>query len=464
VNRGWKPRPTTFVGLIALVACAAVPGGVSAPATGTAQAKGYEVWVIDQSDSTADGGGTLYIYPRSALRSGAQTRPQTIDLGGEARALCLARTGSAPRRPHMLMFNHAQTHAIVAFVATGHVLFLHARTRQPVGCIDVGAQAHDASPSPDGRYVLVANQNGKLLQRILTNYALNQFALDGTATIDLARCRTPSGALCEDPALRPDNAPIFARTDHRGRLGFVPLRGGGMLVVNPKTTPMAIVAEYDKTAIHPNGFGAVQAQGKMYVTSGGGTAANPLEHDVYAVSLKRFGTGPAAPNTPALRLVYSQDAREFVDAHGVVATRPMMMVERVKPRGRKMKPRVRRVQKGPYLWVADRAANRIVVVDTQRDRVVNEINLTGRFTADPAPDLMDVSPSGDRVFVTLRGPNPLTGNIAGINNAIGSAPGLGVLRVTGHGRGGAPETFLPITHLVGGVERADPHAIAVRRT
>jgi DNA-binding beta-propeller fold protein YncE len=464
VNRGWKPRPTTFVGLIALVACAAVPGGVSAPATGTAQAKGYEVWVIDQSDSTADGGGTLYIYPRSALRSGAQTRPQTIDLGGEARALCLARTGSAPRRPHMLMFNHAQTHAIVAFVATGHVLFLHARTRQPVGCIDVGAQAHDASPSPDGRYVLVANQNGKLLQRILTNYALNQFALDGTATIDLAHCRTPSGALCEDPALRPDNAPIFARTDHRGRLGFVPLRGGGMLVVNPKTTPMAIVAEYDKTAIHPNGFGAVQAQGKMYVTSGGGTAANPLEHDVYAVSLKRFGTGPAAPNTPALRLVYSHDAREFVDAHGVVATRPMMMVERVKPRGRKMKPRVRRVQKGPYLWVADRAANRIVVVDTQRDRVVNEINLTGRFTADPAPDLMDVSPSGDREFVTLRGPNPLTGNIAGINNAIGSAPGLGVLRVTGHGRGGAPETFLPITHLVGGVERADPHAIAVRRT
>jgi hypothetical protein len=464
VNRGWKPRPTTFVGLIALVACAAVPGGVSAPATGTAQAKGYEVWVIDQSDSTADGGGTLYIYPRSALRSGAQTRPQTIDLGGEARALCLARTGSAPRRPHMLMFNHAQTHAIVAFVATGHVLLLSARTRKPVGCIDVGAQAHDASPSPDGRYVLVANLNGKLLQRILTNYALNQFALDGAATLDLARCRTPSGALCEDPALRPNNAPIFTRTNHRGRLGFVSLRGGGMLVVNPKTTPMAIVAEYDKTAIHPSGFGALEARGKMYVTSGGGWAENPLEHDVYAVSLKRFGTSPAAPNTPALRLVYSRDAREFVDAHGVVATRPMMMVKRLKPRGRQMRPRVRRVQKGPYLWVADRAANRIVVVDTQRDRVVNEINLTGRLTADPAPDLIDVSLSGDRVFVTLRGPNPLTGNVLPLNNAVGSAPGLGVLRVTGHGRGGVPEVFLPITRVVAGIERADPHAIAVRRT
>jgi hypothetical protein len=464
VNRGWKPRPTTFVGLIALVACAAVPGGVSAPATEAAQAKGYEVWVIDQSDSTADGGGTLYIYPRSALRSGAQTRPQTIDLGGEARALCLARTGSAPRRPHMLMFNHAQTHAIVAFVATGHVLLLSARTRKPVGCIDVGAQAHDASPSPDGRYVLVANLNGKLLQRILTNYALNQFALDGAATLDLARCRTPSGALCEDPALRPNNAPIFTRTDHRGRLGFVSLRGGGMLVVNPKTTPMAIVAEYDKTAIHPSGFGALEARGKMYVTSGGGWAENPLEHDVYAVSLKRFGTSPAAPNTPALRLVYSRDAGEFVDAHGVVATRPMMMVKRLKPRGRQMRPRVRRVQKGPYLWVADRAANRIVVVDTQRDRVVNEINLTGRLTADPAPDLIDVSLSGDRVFVTLRGPNPLTGNVLPLNNAVGSAPGLGVLRVTGHGRGGVPEVFLPITRVVAGIERADPHAIAVRRT
>jgi hypothetical protein len=68
------------------------------------------------------------------------------------------------------------------------------------------------------------------------------------------------------------------------------------------------------------------------------------------------------------------------------------------------------------------------------------------------------------VFVTLRGPNPLTGNVLPVNNAVGSAPGLGVLRVTGHGRGGVPEVFLPITRLVAGIERADPHAIAVRRT
>jgi len=39
-----------------------------------------------------------------------------------------------------------------------------------------------------------------------------------------------------------------------------------------------------------------------------------------------------------------------------------------------------------YLWVGDRAANRIIVVDTATDSVANEINLAGNLSADPAPD------------------------------------------------------------------------------
>ncbi len=418
-----------------------VGAGMNRPAA--ADEATYEVWAIDQSDTTADGGGTLYIYQGQALagRNAATAVPEVIDLGGAARDLCLAQTGSAPRRPHMLMFNHhTHSHAIIAFVATGHVLFMDAAMRTPVACIDVGVQAHAATPSPDETYVVVANQNGKLLQRITTDYATNTFRLDSAATLDLAACTTASGAACQDPALRPDNAPICPIVDSSSRLTFVTLRGGGLFVVDSTATPMTIVAEYDQAHIHPNGCGGVETAGKMYINAGGGTAANPLESDLYALPLSGFSTTPNLPNTPAPTLVFSHDDRGFVDSHGAVLAKHAR-----------------------FLWVADRAANRIVVVDTKSDTVVNEIDLSGTVSSDPAPDLMDIAPDGNRVFISLRGPNPLTANVAGVNNAVGRTPGVGVVRVEQNGQGGVLQAIAPITHMVNGVERADPHGLAVRR-
>jgi len=168
--------------LAALVVAAVVVAG------GSATEGGYEVWAIDQSDTTADGGGTLYVYDGASLagQAASSATPEMIDLGGSAQTFCLAETGTAPRRPHMMLFNEDGSHAIVSYVATGHVLFLDATTREPVACIDVGAQAHAAFPSPDESYVVVANQNGKLLQRIATDYATETFALDAGATLNLA--------------------------------------------------------------------------------------------------------------------------------------------------------------------------------------------------------------------------------------------------------------------------------------
>ena len=186
---------------------------------------GHEVWVIDQSDTTTDGGGTLYIYQGNELagQDAAAAAPEVIDLGGAALSLCSSLTGTAPRRPHMLAFNPAHSHAILAFVATGHVLFMDAGTRTPAGCVDVGVQAHAAFPSPDQTYVIVADQNGKKLHRILTDYSTNTFTLD--STFDVAAGTTPSGAPKEAPALRPDNAPICPVVESTSRFTFVTLRG-----------------------------------------------------------------------------------------------------------------------------------------------------------------------------------------------------------------------------------------------
>ena len=405
----------------------------------------YEVWAIDQSNSPGlSYGGTLYIWDGHDLenRHRAPTTPaERVDLGGASSVFCLGTTGANPVRPHMIAINPAQTHAIISFVASGHVLFMHAATRQPVACFRTSSgaggarQAHMSTPSPDGSYVTVANQNGKLFERILTNYATNTFVHDTAATLNLATCTTPNGLACEAPMLRPDNAPICPITESTSRFTFVTLRGGGLFVVNSRTTPMQIVGEYDAATVHGNGCLGAEVPGKMYIDSGGGTAANLFQADLYAFPTDGYSSSNPA-NTPAPTLVFS-DPSEEADAHGAALTKH-----------------------GKYLWIADRGRNFIWAVDTTTDQIVNEILLEGNVSADPTPDLLAVSPNGSHAFMSLRGPVPLT---ADPHVSTGSTPGVGILKVTEGGRNGVFEAVAPVSNIdAGGVERADVHAMTIR--
>jgi hypothetical protein len=395
----------------------------------------HEVWTVDQSNSAGKStGGTLYVFDPQRLGE-----PERIDLGGAAEELCLRETTNAAVRPHMLLFNRSRTHALLANVASGHVVFFDAAKRRPVGCVDAGVQAHAAVPSPDEKYALVANQNGKLLQRIRTDYRRNTFTLEDAATLDLATGTTPSGAPRQDPALRPDNAPICTLIDSGGRFAFVTLRGGGLFVVDAHSTPMRIVAEYDKDAVHGNGCGGLEAAGKMYVNSGGGTMTNLSEFDVYAFPLYQFYKlrKPAPPNTPAAKLVLSLDEHEHADSHGATLARF-----------------------GRYLWIADRMGNRMIVIDTWTDEQANEIPMVGPLSTDPAPDLMDASPRGDKIYVSLRGAIPLSGDP---HASTGNTAGLCVIKVSKSGRDGRIESITRIDNVdAAGVDRADPHALRVR--
>lgn len=407
-------------------------------------AGGYEVWLIDQSDTrSGGGGGTIHIFDGATLAGNATAAdPEVIDLGAAAHDVCVAQTGTTPVRPHMVEFDAGHRYAVVAYVATGHVLFIEAATRTPVTCIDVGIQAHAAFPAPNSEYVVVANQNGKLLQRITTDFATGTFTLDDDATLDLANGSTPTGALRQDPVLRPDNAPICPIVSHDSQLTFVTLRGGGLFVVDSTATPMAIVAEYDRGTVGPNGCGGLETSGKMYITSGGGTAATPYASDLYLCRIEDYGPLPAAiANDPAPEVIWNTIQPAVADAHGAVLTRD-----------------------DRYLWVGDRAANTVRVVDTRTDAIVRDIPLAGPVSSDPAPDLFDIAPAGNRIFAALRGPNPLTGNAPGVGNAVGATPGLAILHVTAGGANGRLHTVIPVSNVVGGVERADPHAVKVRRT
>jgi DNA-binding beta-propeller fold protein YncE len=420
--------------------------GLLAASLSNAMAKpSYEVWAIDQSNSSGKAyGGTLYIYDGADLERGhaaADAVPEKIDLGGAAAALCLAKTGANPVRPHMLAINARQNRAIVSFVASGHVVILDAAARTPVECIrtSVGAggarQVHFAIPSPDETYIAVANQNGKLFERINTDYANDSYTLDTAAGIDLANCTTPNGAPCQSAALRPDNAPICPIIESSSRYTFVTLRGGGLFVVDAKQTPMKIVAEYDTATVHPNGCLGAQVGSKMYVDSGGGTASHLFGADIYAFPVSGFSpTNP--PNIPLPRVVLSDTAAE-ADAHGATLTKHQRQ-----------------------LWVADRGRNFIWVIDTASDQLVNLIPLAGALSADPTPDLLATSPNGSHVFMSLRGPNPLT---ADPHVSTGTMPGVGVIKVLEGGRGGVFEGLARASNVdAAGVERADVHALSIR--
>lgn len=432
---------------------------IAAPAHAQ-QVQPYEVWALDQSGSA----GTLHIYPGATLESDpmSMTGMELVDLSGDVEALCLGQTGTAPVRAHMALFNPAHTHAIISFVATGHVVFMDAASRGPITCIDVGAQAHAAFPAPDSSYVVVANQAGKLLMRINTDADGNgvpyggpaDILLDTEATLDFAGCTAPSGAPCEAPGVRPNNVVVCPVIDSSSRLIFATLGGGGLFVVDGKATPMRILAEYDRATIGPNGCGGVETGGRMYVNSGAGPG-NPRQSAMYAFDLAAFATEWVDPNLPAPTVIFSASDGDY-DSHGMALVRSGPTVS-------------------SYIWAADRFANVIEVVDPGTERAVSAFGLAGALSTDPAPDLLAVAPDGRHVYAALRGPCPLTANDPQANNALGLTPGVGIIRVLDGGLNGELVGIASINvpsepfdcGSVGGedstTERADVHWVGVRR-
>jgi DNA-binding beta-propeller fold protein YncE len=409
VGSRWLSWPV----LLALVA-----GLTAVPLVAEAQVTApYELWVVDQAN-TEDGGNKLYIYQGRQLEGTALIGgPEVIDLQAAATGV-----GDGPGvRPHLLLFNNRHTHGILAAVASGHVLFIRASDRRVVGSVDVGEQAHGAVPSADDTIALVANQNGKKLARIRTDYARDVYLHEAGADLNL-------GAL--EDAEHPDNAPICPVMFVDGvSKAYVTVRGGGLYVVDTAATPMRVLKEFGRSQVAPAGCGGVLFGNKVYVNSGTATSSDLYVFDrrtdalLKHLSLTPYGT----------------------DAHGMALTGG-----------------------GRFLWVANRGdGDNIVVIDTARDEVVNVIRdvgaapdlmdaapgVLGRARCEPSSTVMCLAPGGTRIFVAMRPPNNLTGGPSGS----GERAGVSVMRVSDGGRSGSRAFFFPV-----GGDRTDTHALAVR--
>lgn len=343
----------------------------------------FEVWAMDQANVGTANAGRLYIYP-GVVNAGRSLigAPDVIDLGAAAQGV-----GDGPgTRPHLLEFNRYQTHAVISNVASGHLYVMRMRDRRIVASIDLGLQVHHAIPTSDDQVILAAKQNDKKLGLIRTNYLIDRYTYNPAEDLDLAALQD---------AGHPDNAPICPIMV--GRKAYVTLRGGGLYIVDTSVTPMRVLRSYTKDEVGPAGCLGVALGGKVYLDSGTPTSSNVYVFDdasntlMKTVSLTSLGT----------------------DSHGMVLTGG-----------------------GRYLWVANRGdGDNVAVIDTATDAVVGTF---GGFGA--APDNMVLSPVGDLVIVTLRGPNNLTGG----PSAKGATPGLAVLQVLDGGKSGQLAFFTPI--------------------
>lgn len=298
---------------------------------------------------------------------------------------------------------------------------------------------------------------------------------------------------------RPNNAILCPIPANNNALVYVTLAGGGLLVIDSSTTPMAIVAEYGNEVINGAGCAGTQANGLIHLDGGVSAGAAGLTQSTYAVYVLSHAAFPFAPGhnsenqpLPVVVLkdptntltngnhdhsgVSSNDTGQIPgtttrrDAHGVVAT----VDEK-------------------YVHTGDRIQNKVEVVRTRgQSKPVAIYDLTsengeGRGIGpclaasvtddpsmplnDPAPDLISRSPNGDYLFVALRGPAPVTANHA----AQGSCPGIGIIKLEKGGKSGRLYGVIRTTNTVDtapssppggyaytGRERSDVHFVDIR--
>lgn len=249
----------------------------------------------------------------------------------------------------------------------GYVGVIDTRTREAVSLFrvtgtNVGGgtdvrSVHMSYWTTDGASILIANLNGKLMERIdvtrdsdgtITDIVFNRSAslgvgknmqvtvsatafsgnnaygrpLIGRVGGDYAQADfndlTPAGVCKEngcngaDGALggRPNNV-IICPIAATGSTGYITMGGGGLLVANTSTTPMSIVGEYGNQAINAAGCGGVQVDDKVWLNAGvsaSGAGATQSVFTVYTLNNSDFSNGSNAQNTPMPMTVFKDDS------------------------------------------------------------------------------------------------------------------------------------------------------------
>lgn len=381
---------------------AAITLGASMAVAASEHDQGYEVWASDQSNSVpgqAAGtkGGFIWIWdsedikrqiaggpeaqplgcdvpfgPRSPQNAGPcdlldMFPPDLVETGpdGEPTGKVLADLSGFGRLHGMLPDPQGRYVSASIFApGGGYVGIIDTWRKEAVALFrvtgtNVGGgtdvrSVHMSFWDPTGSSLIVANLNGKVLERIdierdqkdrIVSARFNRTAslgvgknMEVTTTATTFRGKNAHGrgligevvgdyaqsafgnltanGFCKENGCgeghgdgslggRPNNVIICPIPSGKGN-SYVTLGGGGMLVANTDETPMTIVGEYSSQIVPGAGCGGAQSGDNMFINAGVSAAAGGATwsvFDVYAFSDSAYAT-VQMPNTPLPQHVY----------------------------------------------------------------------------------------------------------------------------------------------------------------
>jgi hypothetical protein len=305
----------------------------------------------------------------------------------------------------------------------GYVGIIDGETKEAIALFhvtatNVGRSVHMSFWSSDGSALLVANLDGKVLERIditrdrsgkIVDATFNKSAAlaigngmtivedakvylgnNGQGKVMMGRISgsyeeadfgelTPNGYCKEngctsgsdaDLGGRPNNVIICPIPSDRD-FDYITLGGGGLLVANIKTTPMSIVGEYSNQVFNGAGCGGVQTGNDMWLNAGvaaSGAGATQSTFTIYSFNDRDFNTTPNQPNTPTPRLVYKDDTNTATIGNTQGNPEPNTTGQLPGISTRRDAHGTARTFSGLYVHNADRIQNNVEVFNTRNLR------------------------------------------------------------------------------------------------
>ena len=348
----------------------------------------YEVWAFDQGTDVG------YIYGPDGDGS--------FELLDEIDIAALEETEDEGNVPHMVDFSSDYEYAAVACTAGARTLVFRTEDRELVGACPTGPGTHFADFTPDDAYIQVDVIGEGTIKRIDADLENEEFSIvDEIHVVEAGPVaeRIDEFDLDDEGELRP------ICHDYSNGTSYHTLGPGidhaGVVVVDYES--FEVVETFAPSQLRANcGTLAHPEENKLYLTAGapsnheptGGVGEwyvvdtdehRPIDHDGEVVG-EEFSFEDVARDS------------EGYDAHGFWFT-----------------------PDAEELWVLNRETDDGLVIDPETDEVVDDVPDYG-----PAPDIIWGSPDGQYKFVTLRGPEPVSGDP---HAATGETPGFSVLDV-----------------------------------
>ena len=352
---------------------------------------GYEIWALDQ------GTDTIYVYEPDEDGydgDGPDDRfepAEPIDLNDVL-------DDEGPIVPHMIDFSSDYAYAAIACTGGARTLLFRTDNGELVDEVETGPRTHMATFSPDDTYVHVdvigdPDEEYGWISRLA--FDTDDESIEEVDRIDLSEPEAieeadvwPARPICHQYA-----------ADGRSVHTLGPGHGdGGLVIIDHEE--FAVDRAYPQAQAPINcGTMPHYADERFYLTAG-----RPSDPDEDEAGVGEY----YVYDTEDDEFVLEGESADGIDTHGFWFT-----------------------PDGSELWLLNRETNDGLILDPDDDSVIDEIDSYGPATGDEpedsdAPDIMWASPDGAYMFVTLRGPAPLSGDA---HAATGVTPGFAVFDI-----------------------------------